>query len=96
MAKKLKNYINGEWVESFSAEVNDLINPATGELLGHVPMSTAQETNTAIEAAAAAYPEWRNTPPVARSRYLHRLIPILEEKFQRAEHGSDQGTWKNH
>jgi malonate-semialdehyde dehydrogenase (acetylating)/methylmalonate-semialdehyde dehydrogenase len=93
MAKKLKNYINGEWVESSSTEVNDLINPATGELLGQVPMSTAQETNAAIEAAAAAFPEWRNTPPVARSRYLHRMIPILEENFnelskvQTREHG---------
>ena len=93
MARTLKNFIDGEWVESASSEVHDLINPATGELLGHVPMSTASETNAAIEAAAAAYPEWRNTPPVARSRYLHRMIPLLEEMFnelsivQTKEHG---------
>jgi malonate-semialdehyde dehydrogenase (acetylating)/methylmalonate-semialdehyde dehydrogenase len=93
LAKTLKNYIDGEWVASSSNEVHDLINPATGELLGHVPMSTTDETNAAIEAAAAAYPEWRNTPPVARSRYMHRMIPIMEDLFnelsivQTKEHG---------
>ncbi len=93
MAKTLKNYIDGEWVKSQSSEVHDLMNPATGELIGHVPMSTAAETQAAIDAAAAAYPEWRNTPPVARSRYLHRMIPIMEDMFnelsivQTTEHG---------
>jgi malonate-semialdehyde dehydrogenase (acetylating)/methylmalonate-semialdehyde dehydrogenase len=93
MAKKLKNYINGEWVDSASADVRDILNPATGELLSQVPMSTRDETNAAVEAAAKAYPEWRNTPPVARSRFLHRMIPLLEERFnelsqvQTREHG---------
>jgi malonate-semialdehyde dehydrogenase (acetylating)/methylmalonate-semialdehyde dehydrogenase len=56
-------------------------------------MSTRDETNAAVEAAAKAYPEWRNTPPVARSRFLHRMIPLLEERFnelsqvQTREHG---------
>lgn len=93
MAKQLKNYINGEWSASESTEVHELVNPATGEVLGAVPMSTVDETNAAIEAAAAAYQDWRNTPPVARARFLHRMIPLMEENFnelsivQTREHG---------
>jgi malonate-semialdehyde dehydrogenase (acetylating) / methylmalonate-semialdehyde dehydrogenase len=93
MTKVLKNYIDGEWVKSTSSVARDLINPATGELLAQVPVSTREEADAAVEAAARAYPEWRNTPPVARSRYLHRLIPLMEDMFnelsqvQTREHG---------
>ncbi|MEW5723133.1 MAG: CoA-acylating methylmalonate-semialdehyde dehydrogenase, partial [Thermodesulfobacteriota bacterium] len=86
-------YIEGEWVDSPSTSVNELYNPATGELLGYGPMCSAEETNAAVEAAARAYPDWRNTPPVARSRYLHRLIALMEDNFnelsqvQTREHG---------
>jgi len=48
---KLKNYINGEWVESESDQVLDIINPATQKTIAKVPMSTRDEVNTAIEAA---------------------------------------------
>lgn len=90
---KLQNYIDGEWVDSNSSEVHDLINPSRGEVIGQVPMSTTDETNAAIEAAAAAFPDWRNTPPVSRSRYLYRMIELMEENFdelarvQTVEHG---------
>ena len=90
---KLQNYIGGEWVDSTASEVHDLINPAKGEVIGQVPMSTKAETDAAIEAAAAAYPDWRSTPPVSRCRYLHRLIELMEENFdelarvQTVEHG---------
>lgn len=90
---KLQNYIDGEWVNSSSSNVVDLINPAKGEVVGQVPMSTKDEVNGAIEAAANAYPDWRTTPPVARSRYLHRMIELMEENFddlakiQTIEHG---------
>ena len=90
---RLQNYIDGEWVDSQSTEVADLYNPATMEHIGQVPMSTKTETDAAVDAAAAAYPDWRNTPPVSRSRYLHRLISLIEENFddlakaQTREHG---------
>ena len=91
--KKLQNYVNGEWVDSASAEVVDLVNPAYDEVIGQVPMSTREETDAAVAAAAAVYPEWRSTPVVSRARYLHRLIEVCEENFdelsrvQTREHG---------
>jgi len=82
-ALELKNYINGEWVESKSEERWDVINPATRKVLARVPMSTKQEVLSAIEAAKEAFPEWRRTTPLARVRCLFRLRELLEKNFER-------------
>jgi malonate-semialdehyde dehydrogenase (acetylating)/methylmalonate-semialdehyde dehydrogenase len=76
---KIPNFINGEWVESNAPEWADVVNPATGESLGKVPMSDAAEVTKAIEAAAAAYPAWRRTPPEDRIQPLFKLKMLLEE-----------------
>ena len=89
----LKNYVNGEWVESKSTEVLDIVNPATQKVISQVPMSTPDEVNEAIAAAKEAYPEWRTTTPLARVRCLFRLKELMEENFeqlsrvQTMEHG---------
>jgi malonate-semialdehyde dehydrogenase (acetylating)/methylmalonate-semialdehyde dehydrogenase len=76
---KIPNFINGEWVESNAPEWADVVNPATGESLGKVPISDAAEVTKAIEAAAAAYPAWRRTPPEDRIQPLFKLKMLLEE-----------------
>jgi malonate-semialdehyde dehydrogenase (acetylating) / methylmalonate-semialdehyde dehydrogenase len=76
---KVPNYINGEWVESTAREWLDVINPATGEVIGQSPLSETAEVNAAIEAAAAAFPEWRRTPPEDRIQPLFKLKMLLEE-----------------
>ena len=80
---ELKNYINGEWMESKSDQVWDVVNPATQKLLARVPMSTKEEVLSAIQTAREAFPEWRRTPPVARARCLFRLKELLEKNFER-------------
>ena len=80
---ELKNYINGEWVESKSDQIWDVVNPATQKLLAKVPMSTKDEVLTAIQAAKEAFPEWRRTPPLSRVRCLFRLKELLEKNFER-------------
>jgi len=64
----LKNYINGEWVESKSEQSLDVINPATQKTLAKVPMSTRDEVNAAVAAAKRAFPEWRRTPPPVQGK----------------------------
>jgi len=76
---KVPHYINGQWVESRAREWVDVINPATGESLGKVPISDAAEVTQAIEAAAAAYPAWRRTPPEDRIQPLFKLKQLLED-----------------
>src|SRR3984957_15995989 len=76
---RLTNYINGQWTDSQATEWRDVINPATGETLAQVPLADAAEVNTAIEAAAAAFPEWRRTPPEDRIQPLFKLKMLLED-----------------
>jgi malonate-semialdehyde dehydrogenase (acetylating)/methylmalonate-semialdehyde dehydrogenase len=76
---KIPNYIDGRWQDSTTSEWQDVVNPATGEALGRVPLSDAQEVATAIQAASAAYPAWRCTPPQDRIQPLFRLKQLLED-----------------
>jgi len=73
------NYSNGAWQNSGASEWEDVTNPATGEVLARVPLSDAAETSEAVEAAAAAYPAWRRTPPEDRIQPLFRLKQLLED-----------------
>ena len=88
MTERCKNYIGGEWVDSKSGEVGQVVNPATAEVLAEVPMSTEQEVQAAIQAANDAFEEWRETPPVNRARYLLRLPGRVEEQIHSRSHES--------
>jgi malonate-semialdehyde dehydrogenase (acetylating) / methylmalonate-semialdehyde dehydrogenase len=76
---KLTNYINGLWTDSPTSEWREVVNPATGETLAQVPLAAAAEANAAVEAAAAAFPEWRRTPPEDRIQPLFKLKMLMEE-----------------
>ena len=78
----IKNYINGQWVESKSTETLDVVNPATTEVLARVPLSTPSEVETTIQAAKNAFQEWRETPPLTRARYMYTLKDLMEEHFE--------------
>src|SRR4030067_2155128 len=90
--KEVKNYINGEWADS-KGKIVDVVNPATGKGMGKCPISTQEEINAAVDAAKAAFPDWRRTTPLARTRILFRIEGLLEEYFeelsriQTMEHG---------
>jgi malonate-semialdehyde dehydrogenase (acetylating)/methylmalonate-semialdehyde dehydrogenase len=78
-ASKLTHYINGRWADAHASEWREVLNPATGESLGSVPMADAADVNAAVDAAAAAFPEWRRTPPEDRIQPLFKLKMLLEE-----------------
>jgi len=89
---KVRNYIGGEWVES-KGEIVDIVNPATGKVMGKVPISTRDEIDASVQAAKEAFPDWRRTPPLARARCMLRLKELMEQQFeelsriQTMEHG---------
>lgn len=91
--KTLHHYINGRKVAGTSGRFGDVFNPATGELSARVPLASAAETATAVEAAAAAFPAWRDTPPLQRARVMFRFKELLEHRLDElaelvaAEHG---------
>ncbi|EPN23421.1 methylmalonate-semialdehyde dehydrogenase, partial [Pseudomonas syringae pv. actinidiae ICMP 18804] len=65
---RVKLLINGEWIDSQSGEWQDIVNPATQEILAQVPFATTDEVNAAVAAAHAAYRTWRDTPIGVRMR----------------------------
>ena len=77
----IANYIGGRWVQSEAADSLPLTNPATAESLGRVPLSGAREVDAAVQAALAAFPKWRATPPVVRARFLFAFKALLETHF---------------
>ncbi len=77
----LLNYINGQWQPSHASETLAVRNPATAETLGQVPLSPRAEVDAAVQAAQAAFPGWRRTPPTERIQYLFKLKDLLERDF---------------
>src|SRR5215813_580532 len=78
-APELQNYIAGTWRHATATNFVDVTNPATAELLARTPMSTAADVETAVQAAAAAFPAWRRTPAGERIQVLFKLKNLFEE-----------------
>ena len=79
MSRVLKNYINGQWVDSETTEFEEIVNPATEEVLAKVPLSTDSETAEAIEVAETAFHSWKKVSVPVRGRYLFKLHHLLTE-----------------
>lgn len=82
MNKKLKNYINGRWVDTQGTEWLDVVNPATGEVLSMVPAGAAADVADAAGIAAEAAKSWRNVPATQRIQYLFRMKQIMEKNSE--------------
>ena len=81
--QQVKLLINGEWVESKTTEWQDIVNPATQEVLAKVPFATADEVNAAIDAAHRAFQTWKLTPIGARMRIMLKLQALIREHSKR-------------
>ncbi|WP_078410470.1 CoA-acylating methylmalonate-semialdehyde dehydrogenase [Priestia abyssalis] len=77
--KEIKNFINGEWVRSESSQRDQIPNPATGEIIATVPLSTKNEVTEAVKAASKAFESWSKTPVPNRARLLFKYRQLLEE-----------------
>jgi acyl-CoA reductase-like NAD-dependent aldehyde dehydrogenase len=80
MADLVRNYIGGKWVEAFSGETFDSINPATEELIAPVVKSSAEDVAAAVAAAKRAYDGWRLTPAPRRGEILYCVGQLLMER----------------
>ena len=77
----LDNFIGGRWVKAHATEFFDVHNPAVGEVIGRTPLSTSADVDAAVDAAARAFPAWRETPVNARAQVLFRFKALLEQHF---------------
>ncbi|MBT3390796.1 MAG: CoA-acylating methylmalonate-semialdehyde dehydrogenase [Chloroflexi bacterium] len=82
MSKKLMNYVNGAWIESTATEYQNVINPATAEVLSRVPLSPAKDVDSVVQAASTAFDAWRRTPATTRIQYLFKLKDFMEVRFE--------------
>src|ERR687897_80083 len=78
--QQYKNYVGGEWTDAASGETFESLVPATGEALGTFPRSGADDVDRAVEAAKAAFEEWRLVPAPERGSVLFRFARLLEEQ----------------
>jgi succinate-semialdehyde dehydrogenase/glutarate-semialdehyde dehydrogenase len=70
-------YIDGNWVGPQSNDVIDVDNPATGEIIGHVPKLVTAQVREAINAAARAFPAWRKRTAKERAAVLRRWFDLI-------------------
>src|SRR3954469_3807865 len=72
-ARRLDNYVAGEWRPASVSEVLEDRDPATGELAALVPLSGPSDVDAAVRAAREAQPAWREVAPQRRARAIMRL-----------------------
>ena len=74
-----KNWIGGRWVEPDSGALDDVVDPATGEVIFRAASSGAADVDRAVQAAAKAFEEWSTTTPRQRSEALLRIAQVIED-----------------
>jgi malonate-semialdehyde dehydrogenase (acetylating)/methylmalonate-semialdehyde dehydrogenase len=74
---------DGRWITSNSDQTTPVHNPSTGEMISLVPLCSAAETASVIDAAIAALPAWSETPVVERARLMFRYHEVLQRNFDR-------------
>ena len=84
--KRLKYFVNNEFVESTTDKYYDIHNPSTGEITGLDPCCTNDEELAAIAAAKAAFPAWSATPAIRRAQILFKVRELLIEHMDELTH----------
>ncbi|WP_163537503.1 CoA-acylating methylmalonate-semialdehyde dehydrogenase [Gracilibacillus sp. YIM 98692] len=79
MTRKLKNFINGEWIESKTDVYENVYNPATKEVIAQVPISTSEDFEAAASSSQEAYEQWKNVSVSKRARVLFKYQNLLQE-----------------
>lgn len=77
--KRLKFCVNNEWIESSSSKYMPIMNPSLGVQIAEAPCCTQQEVDSAVQAAAAAFPAWSNTPIPQRIQLMFRFKALLDK-----------------
>jgi malonate-semialdehyde dehydrogenase (acetylating)/methylmalonate-semialdehyde dehydrogenase len=81
MTKRLKYLVGGEWKDTTSGSYYEITDSSTGEVMAEAPRCTAEEVDAAVEAAAAAFPGWRDTPLTKRVQVMFKMKMLLEDRL---------------
>ena len=80
--KTLQNFVNGKKVSASSDKVQDLINPATGQIFAKAPVSNAADVDKAMQAAASAFEIWKESTPGERQKAINKIADAIEERSE--------------
>ena len=87
--KALQNFVNGKFVDSKSGKTTELVNPATGKVFATAPNSNEADIDAALQAAAAAFPGWRDVTQVFHTRlHIHGIdqaLGVVDQKAMRED-----------
>jgi len=92
----IENLINGQRVASQSGRTQPVYNPATGEELDQLGLSSVDEVHAAIEAAEAAFPAWSNTPPSKRASIMFQFNELLKQNADKIAEAISREHGKTH
>ncbi len=76
---ELKNFIDGKFVDPAEGKTEEVLNPATGEVIAQAPLSSAEDVERAVAAARKAFDGWATTIPGERALALLKLADAIEE-----------------
>jgi len=79
---QLSLYIDGEFIQGGGRREQDIINPATHEVIGKLPHATREDLDRALAAAARAFQSWKKTSPTERSKVLRKVAELARERAQ--------------
>ena len=82
IVKTLQNFVNGKKVSATSDKVQDLINPATGEVFAKAPVSNAADVDKAMKAAAGAFEIWKESTPGERQKAINKIADAIEARSE--------------
>jgi betaine-aldehyde dehydrogenase len=94
--RALRNFIGGEHVDPRSDTTSDLVNPATGQVVAHAPVSSPEDVDAAYAAATAAFEEWGQTTPSERQQALLKIADDIEARADELIALESENTGKPH
>src|SRR5665213_1219405 len=80
MYSELKLFIDGKWLNGEGRKGEDVINPATGKVLGHLPHASKADLDEALAAAAKGFQIWKNTSAYDRAKIMRKAADLLRER----------------
>ena len=78
IVKNIPLWVNNKPATASSTRMGDITNPATGVITAKVPLCNQADVDTAVKAAQAAFPAWRDTPPLRRARILMKYRELID------------------
>jgi betaine-aldehyde dehydrogenase len=80
--RRLRNFVNGEYVDTHQGLTTDVVNPTNGEVFARAPLSTDEDVDKAYAAAAAAFEGWRDSTPSVRQKALLDIASAIESRAE--------------